>query len=186
MSSESSNRQTKHLPRREERRLSDLGPPEGIEQRFATADRRHENNRQYATFFLEDHFLGVEVEKVQEILNPQEMTKVPLAPAMIAGLINLRGEIVTAIDLRICLGFSTRPPDVQAMSLVVRTEDGPVNLLVDKIGDVIEVLPNLFEPPPETLDKQFGSAIEGVYKLKERLMLVLNIEAGTHVQESIG
>ncbi len=177
MSLQSSDNQIKHISRGEDRRQSDLGPIGGFEKRSATADRRHENNRQYATFFLDDHFLGVEVEKVQEILNVQDMTRVPLAPPVIAGLINLRGHIVTAIDLRTRLGFPSRPPGLWTKSLVVLTMDGPVDLLVDQIGDVIEVLPDLFESAPETLDEQFGSVIDGVYKLKERLLLALNIDS---------
>ncbi len=167
----------KHISRGEDRRKSDIDHDGGFERRSATADRRHEKNRQYATFFLDDHFLGVEVEKVQEILNVQDMTRVPLAPPVIAGLINLRGHIVTAIDLRTKLGFASRPEGLWTKSLVVLTADGPVDLLVDQIGDVIEVLPDLFESCPETLDEQFGSVIDGVYKLKERLLLVLNIDS---------
>lgn len=177
MSLQSLNKEKNYIQREEGRRQSDLGPPHRVERRRATADRRHENNRQYATFFLDDHFLGVEVEKVQEILNVQDMTRVPLAPPVIAGLINLRGHIVTAIDLRTRLGFPPRPPGLWTKSLVVLTMDGPVDLLVDQIGDVIEVLPDLFESAPETLDEQFGSVIDGVYKLKERLLLVLNIDS---------
>ncbi len=177
MSIQCSGEEIKHISRGEDRRQSDLGPDGGIERRSSTADRRHENNRQYATFFLDGHFLGVEVEKVQEILNITEMTKVPLSPLLVAGLINLRGQIVTAIDLRVRLGFPERPAGKEPTSLVVLTTDGPVNLLIDQIGDVIEVLPDLFESSPETLDEQLGSVVDGVYKLKERLLLVLNIDS---------
>ena len=185
MSLQSISEETKNIPRGEDRRRSDLGPQRGAERRSSTADRRHKNNRQYATFFLEGHFLGVEVEKVQEILNIQEMTRVPLSSPIVAGLINLRGQIVAAIDLRIRLGLTARPADGCHSSLVVLTNDGPVNLLVDKIGDVIEVLPDLFESTPETLDEEFRSVVEGVYKLKDTLLLVINIEAVTQVLGSV-
>lgn len=185
MTRESLNRETKVVPRGEDRRLSSLGSPDGIERRATTADRRHGNNRQYATFFLEDHFLGVEVEKVQEILTVQQMTRVPLSSPMVAGLINLRGQIVTAIDLRIRLGFPACPDGIQAMSLVILTQDGPVNLMVDLIGDVIEVRPDLFEPPPNTLVEELRSVVNGVYKLKDRLLLALDTEAVTQVPESM-
>ncbi|MBI3805816.1 MAG: chemotaxis protein CheW [Nitrospirae bacterium] len=131
----------------------------------------------YATFFIEDHFFGVEVENVQEVFTAPAITSVPLAPSIIAGLINLRGEIVTTIDLRVRLGFSPRAAGVEAMSVVVRTLEGPVNFLVDQIGDVIEVLPSLFEPPPETVDAQLASVLDGVYKLEDRIFLALNTEA---------
>lgn len=172
---------TKWIERGSDRRLSSQGSPDGAERRMTTSDRRHENNRQYATFLLEDHLLGIEVENVQEILSVQGMTNVPLAPAMIAGLINLRGEIVTALDLRIRLGFPERPVDLQPMNLIVRTPDGLVDLLVDQIGDVIELLPDLFEPPPETLDRRLLEVTDGIYKLKEQLLLALNTERVTHI-----
>jgi purine-binding chemotaxis protein CheW len=165
------------IPRMGPRRTEDVGPPGAVERRVAKADRRHENNRMYATFFIENHFFGVEVEKVQEVFTAQEITSVPLAPPIIAGLINLRGEIVTALELRNRLGFPPRPAGMEAMSVVVRTAEGLVNLLVDQIGDVIEVLPTLFEPPPETVDPQMVSVLDGVYKLEDRLFLALNIEA---------
>ncbi len=159
------------------RRTAKEGPPDGDERRTAKADRRHDHNRMYATFFIEDHFFGVEVEKVQEVFRSQEITSVPLAPPVIAGLINLRGEIVTTLELRNRLGFRPRPAGMEAMSVVIRTEEGAVNLLVDQIGDVIEVTPALFEPPPETVDPQLGSVLDGVYKLDDRIFLALNTEA---------
>lgn len=163
-------------PRMGPRRTVKAGPPEGGERRAAKADRRHDQNRMYATFFIEDHFFGVEVERVQEIFATQEITPVPLAPPVIAGLINLRGEIVTALELRNRLGFPPRPDGMEAMSVVIRTAEGAVNLLVDQIGDVIEVTPALFEPPPETVDPQLASVLDGVYKLDDRIFLALNTE----------
>jgi len=156
------------------RRTAKEGPPDGVERRTAKADRRHDHNRMYATFFIEDHFFGVEVEQVQEVFRTQEITSVPLAPPVIAGLINLRGQIVTSLELRNRLGFPPRPAGVEAMSVVIRTPEGAVNLLVDQIGDVIEVTPTLFESPPETVDPQLASVLEGVYKLDDRIFLALN------------
>lgn len=165
------------IPRMGPRRTEKEGPPGGVERRTAKADRRHDHNRMYATFFIEDHFFGVEVERVQEVFTTQEITSVPLAPPIIAGLINLRGEIVTVLELRNRLGFAPRPAGMEPMSVVIRTADGAVNLLVDQIGDVIEVTPILFEPPPETVDPQLASVLDGVYKLDDRIFLALNTEA---------
>lgn len=144
-------------------------------------DRRLEKRRQYATFYLEDHFLGVEVGTVQEVFKAKPMTAVPLAPQTISGLINLRGHIIMTIDLRKRLGFQTRPPEEKPMSIVVRTSDGLVNMLVDRIGDVIYVLPELFEAPPTTLDPQISETLEGVYKLEDKLLLALVTEKITQV-----
>ena len=114
--------------------------------------------------------------QVQEVIRAQAMTRVPLAPMAVTGLINLRGQIVTAIDLRRRLGLADRPVGVEAMNVVVRTDDGAVSLLVDEIGDVLEVTADAFEPPPETLDPTARGLIRGVYKLADRLLLVLETE----------
>lgn len=170
-------------PREGERRTEGLRHPGGIDRRASTADRRHAHNRQYATFYLENHFLGVEVLKVQEVLSAQEITWVPLSAKVVSGLINLRGQIVTAIDLRTQLGFPPKENGEDSMNIVVQLGDGPISLLVDKIGDVLEVRPDLFEPPPYTLDERLKEVIDGVYKLEDILLLALNIDAVTQVME---
>jgi len=133
-------------------------------------------NRQFCSFFLDGLFFGVEVEKVQEVIRHQEQTPVPLAPAVVGGLINLRGQIVTAVDLRRRLELSERTKDEKSMNVVVRTEDGVVSLLVDEIGDVVEVDAQGFEPPPATLHASVRGMIRGAFKLKDRLLLLLDTE----------
>jgi purine-binding chemotaxis protein CheW len=132
--------------------------------------------RQLCTFYLEKFLFGVEVEKVQEVIRYQEMTRVPRASAVIAGLINLRGQIVTAIDLRHQLHLAPREGDELPMNVVIRREDGPISLLVDEIGEVVEVDEQSFEPAPDTLQSQGGEFLRGVYKLREQLLLLLDIE----------
>jgi len=134
------------------------------------------DNKQFATFFLNGMFFGVEVLKVQEVIRYQEMTRVPLAPAMIRGLINLRGQIITAIDLRRRLEMPPRAESQLPMNVVVRTDDGAVSLLVDEIGDVVEIEEDTYERLPETLTGVARELIRGVYKLKERLLLILDTE----------
>ena len=130
--------------------------------------------RRYSTFYVGGLYFGVDVLDVQEVLRHQEMTPVPKAKGVITGLINLRGQIVTAYDMRQRLelqaGDAAKPP----MNFVVRTEDGAVSLLVDEIGDVIEVRPDDFEPPPKTVCEVAREVIEGVYKLEGCLLLVLS------------
>jgi purine-binding chemotaxis protein CheW len=130
----------------------------------------------YCTFELDGLFFGVEVLLVQEVIRYQRMTSVPLAPDVVRGLINLRGQVVTAIDLRRRLGMADLPDDRLPMNVVVRTADGPVSLLVDEIGDVIEVDDATFEPPPDTLTGVSAELITGVYKLEDRLLLVLDVD----------
>jgi len=181
MPTESAEVEKKMIERSDERRVEPSESSFENERRVATADRRHENNLLYATFRLGKHVLGVEVDKVQEVFTAREMTGVPLAPFAVSGLINLRGHIILTIDLRKRLGFPDRKPEEEVMSIVVITEEGPVNLLVDAIGDVIEVSPDLFEPPPSTLDKTLSETVKGVYKLKEHLLLTLSTEAITTI-----
>lgn len=134
------------------------------------------DSKQYATFFLNNLFLGVEVLKVQEVIRYQEMTCVPLAPTMVQGLINLRGQIVTAIDLRRRLELPARPEGQLPTNIVIRSDDGAVSLLVDEIGDVVEIEDDSYEQPPATLNGVARELVTGVYKLKERLLLVLDTE----------
>src|SRR5581483_3222836 len=133
-------------------------------------------SQQFATFYLDDLFFGVQVKQVQEVIRFQEMTAVPLAPPVVEGLINLRGQIVTAIDLRRRLALPDRPAGQLPMNVVVRPADGAVSLLVDEIGDVLEVSSDTFEPPPETITGIARELIRGVYKLKDALLLVLDTE----------
>src|SRR5439155_869714 len=93
---------------------------------------------QFCTFLVRGMLFGLEVTRIQEVIRYQPLTAVPLTSPVIAGLINLRGQIVTAIDLRIRLGLPPREPDERPLNVVVRTADGPVSLLVDDIGDVIQ------------------------------------------------
>jgi len=134
------------------------------------------NSKQFSTFLVNGLFFGVDVRHVQEVIRYQEMTRVPLAPAMVQGLINLRGQIVTAIDLRRRLELAPRPADQLPMNVVVRTDDGAVSLLVDEIGDVVGIQDDIYERPPETLKGVARELVQGVYKLKERLLLILDTE----------
>jgi purine-binding chemotaxis protein CheW len=132
--------------------------------------------RQFCTFYLENDFFGVDVQQVQEVLRYQDQTRVPLAPTAIRGLINLRGQIVTAMDLRCRLGLGERANSALPINVVVRTEDGVVSLLVDEIGDVVEVKDDDFEPPPETVKGVARELIIGTYKLADRLLLILDTD----------
>jgi purine-binding chemotaxis protein CheW len=134
------------------------------------------NSGQFSTFFVADLYFGVDVLRVQELLCYQQMTRVPQAPEVIEGLINLRGQIVTAIDMRRRLRLPPRADEQTPMNMVVRTHDGAVSLLVDEIGDVLDVDAATFEEPPENLAPAARELIRGVYKLKDRLLLVLDTE----------
>ncbi|MFT7520850.1 MAG: purine-binding chemotaxis protein CheW [Kiritimatiellia bacterium] len=135
------------------------------------------SENQYCTFYLDDLYLGITVVQVQEVLRYQEMTVVPLSSDSVHGLINLRGQIVPAIDLRSCLGLPVRADHVQPMNVVIRLDDGAASLLVDEIGDVLEVDDSHFEAPPQNLHESARGLIEGVYKLEGALLLILDVAA---------
>jgi purine-binding chemotaxis protein CheW len=137
--------------------------------------------KQLCTFRIDDQLFGVDALKVQEVIRYQEMTLVPLAADAIRGLINLRGQIVTAIDLRTRLGLGPLSGERKPMNVVVRSDDGAVSLLVDQIGDVIEVESAEFEEPPETLDGTARELIQGAYKLDGQLLLLLDCEQAVQV-----
>jgi purine-binding chemotaxis protein CheW len=139
---------------------------------------------QYCSFCLDGLLFGVELQSVQEVFVPLEMTRVPLAPPVVSGLINLRGQLVTAVDLRRRLELKPRPEGTQPMNVVVRSDDGAVSLLVDEIGDVVEVDETTFETPPETLQGAVRDMILGVHKLNGRLLHVLDIEQACQIAES--
>jgi purine-binding chemotaxis protein CheW len=130
--------------------------------------------RQFCSFFLDGLRFGVDVMKVQEVVPFQEMTRVPLAPPMVRGLLNLRGQIVTGIDLRRRLELPDRPAGSLPMNVVLRGEDSPVSFLVDDVGEVIEVAADACERPPDTLRGRVRELIEAVYPLADELLLVLN------------
>ena len=133
--------------------------------------------KRLATFTVDGRFLGVDVTRVREVLRPQELTRVPLAPPQIAGLINLRGEIVTAFDLRVSLGRRQRAHDQRPMNVVVTTEHGAVSMLVDSVSDVLEVDEDALERAPSTLRGAARDLILGAYKLDGRLLLELDLDA---------
>jgi len=132
--------------------------------------------RQYVSFYLDEAHLGVDVLKVQELLPPQVMTPVPRAPGDIRGLINLRGQIVPAVDLRRRLGLADHTGQEAPMNVVVRAEDGLVSFLVDRIGDVVEVPEDSFEPAPDNVESQAARYTAGVHKLPDHLLVVLDVD----------
>ncbi len=130
--------------------------------------------RQYATFRIQDLLLGIEVTRVQEVIRYQPMTVVPLAPSVVEGLINLRGQIVIAIDTRRSLGLTSVEGDALPMNIVIQSGDGLVSLLVDEIGDVIDVPAEAYAPVPDNMPQEQRELINCVYDLPAGLMLVLD------------
>ena len=133
-------------------------------------------SRQYATFEVADQLFGVEVHTVQEVLSYNEYTPVPLAPPAVGGLFNLRGQVIAAVDLRVQLGMARRALEGPVMNVILRGDGEPVSLVVDKIGEVVDLDDDTFEPPPDTLSGPTRNLIHGAYKLPDRLLLSLDVD----------
>ncbi len=135
-------------------------------------------SQRFCTFVLDDHLYGVPVESVQEMLRPLAVTPVPLAAPGIVGLINLRGQIVPTVEARARLGLPARGAGVPAVCVVVRGRDGhAVSLVVDRVGDVLDLPDDLVEVPPETVTAEVRSLVTGVWKLPRGLLLSLDVES---------
>lgn len=133
-----------------------------------------ETPHRYCTFYLGDYLFGVTLIQVQEVIRQQPMTPVPLAPPQIAGLINLRGQIITALNLRKLLLLEERPEKLEEMNVIIRSGEELISLQVDAISDVLELRNEDCERPPDRLSPQIREYITGVHKLPNRLLLVLN------------
>jgi purine-binding chemotaxis protein CheW len=138
------------------------------------------------SFLVADLHLGVDAAQVREVVRHQAITPVPLAPPAVAGLLNLRGQVVTAIDLRQRLGLPPRPDGQPPLHLVVGGQLGPVSLLVDQIGDVLACPPEALEPAPPTVAETVSGLLRGVCTRPERLLLLLDLPSVLAVEAQAG
>lgn len=133
--------------------------------------------KEFVTIMVADQLCGIDVLKVQDVLGPQKITPVPLADTEVAGLLNLRGRIVTAIDLRGRLGLEPRSEgEGESMNVVVEHDGELYSLIIDSVGEVLRLPADDFERNPATLDPLWRKYSEGIYRLKEGLLVVLNGE----------
>jgi len=140
-------------------------------------DNQLDYENQYVSFWVDGQLLGVPVNAVQEVLNPQTIAPTPLARDEIAGLLNLRGQIVTAVDLRIRMGLPAQDSEKESMNVVIRNGSESFSLLVDEVGDVINVSGDNMDSVPATLDQKWKSVTSGVFRLSDRLFIILDVEA---------
>jgi len=130
---------------------------------------------QYSTFFIAGHLYGIDVTQVQEIVKSMPTTQVPLAKNYVKGLINLRGQVATAIELRKLLEITEEAPS-ELMNVVCRCDGNLISFMVDEIGEVIEVSNEDFEQPPNTIPENIRSLMTGVYKTEQHLISIINVE----------
>lgn len=127
-------------------------------------------------FKIMDGQYAIPVLEVQEVVKPQKVTNVPLGPEYVDGLINLRGQIVTAINLRVLFGLPRKEDQDEYMNIIVRWGDSLYALVVDEIMDVMDVENSSFEDTPDTIDERLKSYIRGVFKLEDNLLTLLSLE----------
>jgi len=133
-------------------------------------------HQQYATVVISDQLFGIAVECVQDVLAAQNITRIPLAPPEVAGALNLRGRIVTAIDVRTRLGLPPIEQQSQKMSVVVEYKGEPYSLNIDAVGEVLTLPLDRFEANPPTLDAVWRDISTGVYRLDGKLLVIVDVE----------
>ena len=134
----------------------------------------NQTNRDYVTMIVAGQMFGIPVLQVHDVLGPQKITRVPLAPAEVAGSLNLRGRIVTAIDIRKRLGLPVEEAK-KPMSIVVEQDGEFYSLLVDQVGEVMSLPQEDYEKNPATLQERWREVCDGVFRLESGLMIVLDI-----------
>ncbi len=160
--------------RKSKERRDHTGPDYQGTERRNLKDRRIESNKQYSTFYISDRLYGIDVQEVQEVTKALPMTSIPLAPDYVYGLINLRGQIATAIGLRELFKLNDKRPETQ-MNVVCRLDELLISLSVDRIGDVMEIGDSFFEPTPDTVPASMKKFMNGVYKTTDTLLSVIDI-----------
>jgi len=144
-----------------------------------------ETGYEYVTVRIGEQLYGAAVSEIREVFSPQGVTRVPGAPAEIAGLLNLRGRIVTAIDARRRLGVEPREPDAPCMALGLEIGQELYGVLVDSVGEVMRLKPDTLEPAPGHLDAQWRAVIKGVHRLEKELLAVLDVRALVSTQSDM-
>lgn len=129
----------------------------------------------FVTMTIANQIFGIPVLKVQDVLGPQNIAHVPLAPPEVLGSLNLRGRIVTAVDVRTRLGLPPFGNNKQSMSVVVECDGELYSLVVDKVGEVMSLPASDFERNPSTLDPRWAEISDGIYRLKGTLLVVLDV-----------
>ena len=135
------------------------------------------DNRDYVTMSIGGQLFGIPVLKVQDVLGAQTITRVPLAPVEVAGSLNLRGRIVTAVDVRLRLGLPKRENDKAAMSVVVEHDNELYSLLVDSVGEVLSLESKDYQRNPPTLNPRLREFSDGIYRLNDSLLVVLSVQS---------
>ena len=131
---------------------------------------------EYVTVTIGDHMFGLPIFRVQDVFVPVGLTRVPLAPPEVAGILNLRGRVVTAIDMRSRLDFGEREPGTPVMAIGIEFKGESYGLLVDAVGEVMQLHNSACEAKPANLDPRLSRVAAGIYRLEGQLMVVLDVD----------
>ena len=143
--------------------------------RSRNADGASDQTEEFVTFTIAGQLFGIPVLQIQDVLSSYQITPIPLAPPEITGSLNLRGRVVTAIDVRLRLGLSARPKEAESMSIVAENEGELYSLMVDSVGEVLALSQSEYERNPPTLDAKFRTFSDGIYRLDKQLLVVLDV-----------
>lgn len=135
----------------------------------------NKRTKDYLTINIADQRFGIPVLQVQDVLREQAVTKIPLAPPEVAGSLNLRGRIVTAINVRKRLGLPPLENGKSCMSVVVEHQNELYSLIIDSVGDVLSLDGRQFEKSPNTLDPIWKEISTGIFQLKEELLIIVDV-----------
>jgi purine-binding chemotaxis protein CheW len=141
-----------------------------------TTENASENVTEYVTALIGEQLFGLPISRVQDVFMLDRLTRVPLAPPEIAGVLNLRGRIVTAIDMRSRLGLGKRENDGRPMAIGIEFNGESYGLLIDTIGEVLKVADDTREPNPVNLDPRLARVSAGVHQLQGQLLVVLDVD----------
>jgi purine-binding chemotaxis protein CheW len=133
------------------------------------------SHQEYVTVYIDDQLFGIPVLEVHDVLRGLVLTKIPLSPPEVAGALNLRGRIVTAIEVRTRLGLPLLDEDKEGMSVVVEHQGEPYSLMIDNVGEVLSLNEDDMQPNPATLDPRWRDVSAGIYRLEEKLLVILQI-----------
>ncbi len=131
---------------------------------------------EYVTVTIGDHLFGLPIFRVQDVFVPDRLTRVPLAPPEVAGILNLRGRVVTAIDMRSRLDLGARAPGTPVMAIGIELKGESYGLLVDSVGEVMALRNSACEAKPSNLDPRLSRVAAGIYRLEGQLMIVLDVD----------
>ena len=141
-----------------------------------STENTQQNMTVYVTAMIDGQLFGLPIVRVQDVFIPQRLTRVPLAPPEIAGVLNLRGRIVTLIDLRRRFGLGERKEGEDVMAIGVESRGESYGLLIDRVGEVVELDGVAREPNPVNLDQRLAQMSSGIHRLDDQLLIVVDVD----------